>query len=177
MDPLWRNIFRKTPDEDSLAYFLKHLPTFSELTIRELKLLEDMVHIRNYKADETVFEEGDPGSGMYMIRSGAVAIFAKDHTGVEEEVTRLTSGDFFGETTLTAPAPRTASARTTEATELIGLFRSDLLEMAERSPAVTSSILFGLTRVVSERLQASSNEVRRLKNQLNEQTLAETSKA
>jgi CRP-like cAMP-binding protein len=165
MDPLWNNIFRKKLDEESLAFFLKHLPIFSELSPRALSSLENIVHVRNYKAHETIFEVGDPGSGMYMIRSGSVQIYAADPNGVEEELARLTQGDFFGETTLTAPAPRSASARTLETTELVGLFRADIIELAERNPSVSSSILLGLTRVVSERLQAASHEIRRLRNQ------------
>nr|NIP49816.1 cyclic nucleotide-binding domain-containing protein [Gammaproteobacteria bacterium]NIR52715.1 cyclic nucleotide-binding domain-containing protein [candidate division KSB1 bacterium]NIQ08636.1 cyclic nucleotide-binding domain-containing protein [Gammaproteobacteria bacterium]NIS28006.1 cyclic nucleotide-binding domain-containing protein [candidate division KSB1 bacterium]NIU24977.1 cyclic nucleotide-binding domain-containing protein [candidate division KSB1 bacterium] len=120
MDPLWNNIFRKKHDEDSLAFFLHNLPMFSELNGRELNLLEKMIHVRNYSADETVFEEGDPGTGMYMIRSGAVSIYAKNPEGDDQELTTLGAGDFFGETTLTAPAPRAATAKTTEKTELIG---------------------------------------------------------
>jgi CRP-like cAMP-binding protein len=162
MDPLWSNIFRKKLDEDSLAYFLKHLTIFSELSPRALAILEDIVHVRNYKANETVFEEGDPGSGMYMIRNGTVKIFARDRNDVEDELACLSQGDFFGETTLTAPAPRSASARTLESTELVGLFRADILELAEKHPSISSSIFLGLTRVVSERLQAASLEIRRL---------------
>lgn len=168
MDPLWTNIFHKKLDEESLAYFLKHLPIFSELSPRSLAILEDIVHVRNYKANETVFEESDPGSGMYMIRSGVVKIYVKDQNGEEDELARLIPGGFFGETTLTAPAPRTASARTLEKTELVGLFRADILELAERHPAISNSIFLGLTRVVSERLQAASLEIRRLQRQLGE---------
>jgi len=168
MDPLWSNIFRKKLAEDSLSYFLKHLPIFSELSPRALSILENLVHVRSYKAHETIFEEGDPGSGMYMIRSGAVKIFARDKHDAEQELAYLSPGDFFGETTLTAPAPRSASARALEATELVGLFRADILELAEKYPAISSSIFLGLTRVVSERLQAASLELRRLQKQLGE---------
>jgi CRP-like cAMP-binding protein len=168
MDPLWSNIFRKKLEEDSLTYFLKHLPIFSELSPRALTLLEQVVHQRNYKAQETIFEEGDPGSGMYMIRSGSVSICTKDETGNDTELVRLVAGDFFGETTLTAPAPRSASAIAAESTELVGLFRADILELTERRPAISSSILLGITRVVSERLQAASLEIRRFRDQCGE---------
>ena len=174
MDPLWNNIFRKKHDEDSLAYFLNNLPMFAELNGRELNLLEKMVHVRNYRAAELVFEEGDPGTGMYMIRSGGVSIYAKNQQGTEEDLAALGPGDFFGETTLTAPAPRSASARTTEQTELIGLFRADLLEMVERQPTLTSRILIGLTRIISERLQTASLEIRNLNKRLSEQLPTET---
>ncbi|MBW2452106.1 MAG: Crp/Fnr family transcriptional regulator [Deltaproteobacteria bacterium] len=173
MDPLWSNIFRKKLDEDSLTNFLKNLPTFSGLRHKDLRTLEAIVHQRNYKPNELVFEEGDPGSGMYMIRGGSVRIFARLADGGEDVLAILESGDFFGETTLTAPAARSASARTMEATELVGLFRSDLLELSERQPSVANNILFGITRVISERLQASSIEIRRLQNQLGEHSSPE----
>ncbi len=169
MDPLWNNIFRKKHDEDSLAYFLNNLPMFAELNGRELNVLEKMVHVRNYGVSEVVFEEGDPGTGMYMIRSGGVSILAKNQQGTDDELALLGPGDFFGETTLTAPAPRSASARTTEQTELIGLFRADLLELIERQPTLTSRILIGLTRIVSERLQTASQEIRNLNKLIGEQ--------
>jgi len=174
MDPIWSNIFRKTPEQDSLAYFLSHLPMFSELQPKDLTLLENLVHVRNYRAHEIVFEEGDPGSGMYMIRSGSIQILSNNPQGEEEELAQLGPGDFFGETTLTAPVQRSASARTLETTELVGLFRSDLLEAAEGKPRAASRILFGLTRIVSERLQAASLEIRRLQGMLGEQAAAET---
>ena len=173
MDPLWNNIFRKKHDEDSLAYFLNNLPMFAELNGRELNVLEKMVHVRNYGVSEIVFEEGDPGTGMYMIRSGGVSILAKNQQGTDDELALLGPGDFFGETTLTAPAPRSASARTTEQTELIGLFRADLLELVERQPTLTSRILIGLTRIVSERLQTASQEIRNLNKLIGEQVPTE----
>ena len=174
MDPLWSNIFRSKPDEDSLAYFLKNLPIFAELSARELRILEEVSHQRSYKAHEIIFEENDPGSGMYMVRSGGVKIFVRNNEGGEDELATLGPGDFFGETTLTAPASRSASARTLEATELVGLFRADLLELSQRYPSVSGSILFGLTKVISERLQAASLEIRRLQHRLGEHASSES---
>ncbi|BCR06032.1 hypothetical protein DESUT3_31010 [Desulfuromonas versatilis] len=166
MNPIWSNIFRKKPDEDSLAFFLGTVPVFAELGKRELVFLESLVHIRRYAPKEVVFEEGDPGSGMYVIRSGRVGIYARGPQGTEDELAVLGPGDFFGETTLTAPATRTAIARTLDTTELVGLFRADLLETAQKHPNIANAILLGLTRVVSERLQAAGQEIHRLKSQL-----------
>jgi CRP-like cAMP-binding protein len=174
MDPLWSNIFRKKLDEESLAYFLQHLPIFSGLSPRALSVLEGIVHVRNYKPHETVFEEGDPGSGMYMIRSGSVTVYVKDQEGAENELAKLGPGDFFGETTLTAPIPRSASVKALETTELVGLFRADITELSEKYPAISCSILLGLTRAVSERLQAASIEIRRLQEQFGEAIATET---
>jgi len=163
LNPLWSNIFRKKPEEESLACFLGTVPVFGELGDRDLVFLESMVHVRHYSAGETVFDQGDTGSGMYIIRTGSVQIFSRDEIGHEEELVQLGPGDFFGETTLTAPATRPASARTLEASELVGLFRADLMETVQKHPLIANRILLGLTRVVSERLQAVGQEVHRLR--------------
>lgn len=164
MNLLWSNIFRKKPEEDSVAGFLGTVPVFSEMGKRELAFLESLVHIRRYASRETVFDEGDTGSGMYVVRAGRVLIFIRHADGREEELAELGPGDFFGETTLAAPATRTASARALENIELIGLFRADLMETKKKHPAIASKILLGLTRVVSERLQAAGQEIRRLRD-------------
>jgi len=163
MNPLWSNIFRKKTDEESLSYFLGKVPIFADLGTRELASLEELVHPRHYDPRETVFEEGDPGSGMYLVRTGHIQIFLRQSDGSEEELALLCPGDFFGETTLAAPAPRTASARSLDHSELLGLFRADLLATTQKYPTVANKILMGLTRVVSERLQAAGLEIRRLK--------------
>jgi CRP/FNR family transcriptional regulator, cyclic AMP receptor protein len=168
LNPLWSNIFRKPQTEESLGDFLGTVPVFAGLAGRDLRFLENLVHLRRYQPHETVFASGDPGSGMYVIRSGRVQIFLRQDHGREEELAQLGPGDFFGETTLTAPAVRSASVRTLEHTELVGLFRADLLEAAQKHPAIANRILFGLTRVVSERLQAAGQEISRLRGQLAE---------
>jgi CRP/FNR family transcriptional regulator, cyclic AMP receptor protein len=163
LNPLWNNIFRKKTEGDSLAFFLSNLAIFSDLGRRELTLLQPLVHSRHYSPGETIFEEGDPGTGMYAIRSGRVSIFVRKGNGQKEQLALLGPGDFFGESTLMAPARRTASAHTLENTELIGLFRADLLEANEKHPAATNAILVGLARVLGERLQAAEIEIRQLR--------------
>jgi len=159
LNPFWSNIFRKAAEAESLPYFLGTIPIFAELNKKDLALIESLVHVRHYTAGETVFTEGDVGSGMYMIRSGRVVITCRDSRQREHELAQLGPGDFFGETTLTAPKPRTATARTVGATELIGLFRADLLDATQKNPAACARLLLGLSRTVSERLQVASQQL------------------
>lgn len=165
-NPIWQNIFRNQVGKQTLAYFLSHVPIFSKLSRRELKFLEKIVHMRNFNADEMVFSAGDIGSGMYIIRSGQVQIFSLDSDGKENEQAILEPGDFFGEVALTGTRPRTAAARATMATSLVGLFRSDILEAANRHPAPTAKILFGLNRVLADRLLQCSQQLELLQAKL-----------
>lgn len=165
MNPFWSNIFRGSGYEGTLAYFLSTVPIFSKLKKRELNFLVNIVHVRDYKADEIIFEEGDIGSGMYAIRSGQVRIYTRDENGREIEQALLEPGDFFGEVALTASRPRIASARTLEPTVLVGLFRSDIQDAVRKYPAVSAKILLGLTRVISDRLHQSHLQINELKRE------------
>ncbi len=163
MNPFWNNIFRSRGYEQTLAYFLSTVPVFKRLNKRELTFLENIVHIRNYQTDEIVFSVGDIGSGMYAIRSGQIQIYTHDEQGRETEQAILEPGDFFGEVALTASRPRCASARATESTVLIGLFRSDILEASRRHPAPFAKIMLGLNRVISDRLLQCNIQLEELK--------------
>lgn len=166
LNPFWQNIFRNQADKQSLSYFLSQVPIFTKLNRRELTYLEKLIHIRNFVADEMVFSAGDIGSGMYIIRSGQVQIFSLDGDGQEQELALLESGDFFGEVALTASRPRSASARATTATSLVGLFRSDILEATHRHPAPTAKILFGLNRILADRLLQCDEQLRLLQHDI-----------
>jgi len=165
VNPFWHNIFRISGYEQTLAYFLSTVPVFSELKKRELEILENIVHLRSYQTDELIFSEGDIGSGMYVIRSGQVQIFSEDEQSHVTEHARLEPFDFFGETALTASRPRCASARAAEPTVLVGLFRSDVDEALQRHPALAAKTMYGLNRVVSDRLLQSYLQLEELKKQ------------
>ena len=60
--------------------------------------------------DEVVFQEGEPGTIMYVIQSGAVELF-RDVDGRRISYGLLEKGDFFGEMSLLLESqPRTTSA-------------------------------------------------------------------
>jgi CRP/FNR family cyclic AMP-dependent transcriptional regulator len=162
VDPFWSNIFRNPGYESNLAYFLGTVPIFTSLGRRELSFLETLVHLRNYHSGETVFTEADIGSGMYIVRSGAVRIEMKGEQGENRVQAELVAGDFFGEIALTVPKPRIATATATEQTVLVGLFRADVLDAVRKHPAIASKILLGLTRVLSDRLQHAGLRLREM---------------
>ncbi|HMD54918.1 MAG TPA: cyclic nucleotide-binding domain-containing protein, partial [Phycisphaerae bacterium] len=49
---------------------LKNIPIFHELTRKEILEVDELLHERVYEKDEIIFEEGDPGHGIFIIVSG-----------------------------------------------------------------------------------------------------------
>ena len=161
-DGIWGNIFRLGQHNESLAEILQNIPLFRDLTPKELKVLERVVHVRTYDASETVFMENEPGAGMYVIRSGRVDVVLKHNTMNPIILAELEPGDFFGEMALLGDSSRSATAVARERSELIGFFHPDLLEIINLHPVTGSKITFGLAKTLSERLRYTNTQLREI---------------
>jgi putative ABC transport system ATP-binding protein len=71
-------------------------------------------------AREILFEQGDPSDLVYVVESGAIEIFRRDVRGQEVSLRIVEPGSYFGELGPLLKMPRSATARATEATVLIG---------------------------------------------------------
>ena len=87
----------------------------------------------------------DPGSGMYVIREGTVAVELR--TGTIE----LGPGDFFGELALLVEdGTRVARVRATSEMHCVSIPREDFLELVETEPAFALHLLRELARRLVE---------------------------
>lgn len=154
MSPLWKNIFRLGSPKSSLVNFLATGTVFEGLSSRDRHFLADYLHVRHYDQGESIFEEGDIGSGFYLIRSGHVRLSLEPPDAESVELARLETGDFFGETALSEAAPRLTTAVAMESSELVGLFRSDLQQLAQNRPVLCNKILLSLNQVLSRRIRS-----------------------
>ncbi len=159
-DGIWGNIFRLGPRKESLAEILQNVPLFRDLSPKELRTLERVVHIRTYQAGEFVFVETEPGAGMYVIRAGHVDIVLKHKSGNPLLLAELEPGDFFGEMALLGDTSRSATAIAREPSQLIGFFHPDLVEIINLHPAMGAKISFGLAKTLAERLRYTNNQLR-----------------
>jgi CRP/FNR family transcriptional regulator, cyclic AMP receptor protein len=166
MDFIWSNIFKnKGKEQDNTLELLQKVPIFSDLKDRELKEFQRISHIRSYGAKETIFWEGEPGVGMYIIQNGLVQITKKCE--IESGGTLLAelgNGDFFGELALLDDSPRSACAFASEETKVIGIFRPDLMSLFNRKPGLGISVLFKLADMIGHRLKATNQELKRLQD-------------
>jgi CRP-like cAMP-binding protein len=159
-DGIWGSIFRLNKHKESLSDILQTIPLFSDLTAKELKVLEGAVHHRTYQAGETVFVETEPGAGMYVIQSGHVNIVLHHHTETPMLLAELEPGEFFGEMALLGDTTRSATAIARDRSELIGFFHPDLLEIISLHPHIGAKIAFGLSKTLAERLRYTNAQLR-----------------
>lgn len=163
--PLWASLHWSRENRD-LVGVLALLPAFEGLSTHELKIIERTLHQRRYKKGEIVFNEGEPGAGMYIIRSGEVAITRKIEDGGEMTLTVVNELSFFGELALLDEIPRSASARATADTVLFGFSKPSLEDLYQRNPRLAIKILSNLSRLVCRRLIKSNEAMEKLQTML-----------
>lgn len=159
-DALWGNIFKKDVSQKETAIsVLKRVPLFQGLKKSDLHEFEKIIHLRRFKADETIFWEGEPGVGMYIVQEGLVAIYKKSTENEREELARLSRGEFFGELALLDDSPRSATAAALEDSQILGLFHPDLMSLIDRKPRLGNQFLFQLALLIGERLKHTNEEL------------------
>ena len=166
-DSFWGNVFRKkSDDEDDVLRTLKQVPLFSNMTDSELREFEKLIHRRHFKIGETIFWEGEPGVGMYIIQNGEVSISKYFPQEERKTIAVLQNGEFFGELALLDESPRSATALAKQATKILGLFRPDLFSLLERKPRLGNKFLFQLALIIGDRLKHNNSEMQKLRAQL-----------
>lgn len=169
MDFIWDNLFRQSRKERTLTQKLKENILFQDLSGRELRLVENIVNLRNYRPGETIFRQGEVGVGMYMVSRGLVNIYVEEIVPASGEVrtvhvTQLKEGDFFGDLALVEEnSRRSATAVASVETMLIGFFKPSLLEICDRNPTAGVKILLRLSEVLGARLKETTSRISELK--------------
>lgn len=158
-NPLWRHVFRRLQErvgsgrkeeETATCKLLKQVPIFQELSGRELHKIEQMLYgPRNWRAGETVINQGDPGMGMYIVVSGQVRIVQMGDDGFEQQLATLIRGNFFGAQALVDESPRPASAYALQPCSLLVFCRPDLLELLEHDTPLALKMVEGLAQAIS----------------------------
>ena len=90
---------------------LTEVPFFQTLDEQERAALAERVDTVSKPAGTALFNYGDPGDSLYIVRAGEVEIFFKNDTGERILLETARAGDFFGEISLLDGGARTASAR------------------------------------------------------------------
>lgn len=85
----------------------------------ELSDVVEASSIESYPLGEVIFAANEPGDSLHLIRSGSVTASHIDDNGKEFIVSYISAGNYIGEMALLSDAPRSATIRTTVATETI----------------------------------------------------------
>ena len=102
------------------------------------------------KPAQELFKKGEPGSHMYVVKSGEVQVVDGNH--VFETVS---PGGIVGEMSLISDEPRTATVRAITAAEVVPIDQKRFLFLVQQTPFFAIRVM----RVMSARLKAMNDRI------------------
>ena len=98
---------------------------FAACTRETITDLETVVEPRSLEAGEVLFEEGHPGTFMFLLSSGRLAVDKRADGGRAVRLRVMRPGDVGGLTSMTAEKTRSASLTALERSEVLTIPRED----------------------------------------------------
>jgi CRP/FNR family transcriptional regulator, cyclic AMP receptor protein len=140
--------------DTSILNEIEHL---RELNPLEQAALAEKIDLLGYSAGQMVFNYGDPGHALYIVRSGEFEIYVKNDQGEKIVLEISQPGDVFGEVALLDGGSRTAWAAAVGNAEVLRLDREHFEDyLRQCTPAALN-----LLSVVARRLRKSDEVIRR----------------
>jgi uncharacterized membrane protein len=136
--------------------FLANIKMFELLNEDDRVALAKVVDELKVPADHTLFQAGDPGDSLFIVRLGEIELYIKDTAGQKIVLHTAEAGDMFGELAMLDSGARTATALALNDSELLVLDRDDLILLFQRKPEAALHMLAslsGLTRKADELLR------------------------
>jgi uncharacterized membrane protein len=144
---------------------LAEVDLFKLLDENELAELASVIDSKTVVGGQIIFNAGELGDSLYIVRSGEVELFVKDTAGQKIVLTTAEPNDLFGELSMLDERPRSATAMALENTELLLLDREDLLLLFQKQPdaalnmlAALSTMLRKVDRLLQTRVSRNVNE-------------------
>ena len=143
-----------------LTRFLATTDYFDGVDPLSLSRIANRFEVLSVSRGELLFEEGTIGEAWYIVVDGGVDITGRDAAGGRVVLTRLSSGDAFGEIALLDSVTRTASASANQTTTLAKLPRESFEKLLREGNTAAAMMLYGIAVRMSRRLRALSEELK-----------------
>jgi CRP-like cAMP-binding protein len=105
----------------------------------------------SFAPGEAIVRMGEPGSTLYVIRTGRVNVVREQASGNSMILAMFGPGEFFGELSIFDGERRSASVVAIEQTETVTLSRFDIVRVVSHNPQIGLSLL----KALSARLRAT----------------------
>ena len=114
---------------------------------------------RSFRAGATIFNEGELGREMYVLREGEVEIQRESAAGKKMAIVRLGPGETFGEMTLVELQPRSATVVATKPVTALTLTNLDLYNLYRDDNYAYVIVLQNICRMLSRRLRKADGRI------------------
>src|ERR1035441_8470377 len=107
---------------------------FGHLPPADLAKVCKVAQERSYSPNQPIFQEGDPGDGIYVVKDGIVSLTKVVAHGEARPLSRASEGDHFGEMAVLDDNPRSLGAVAEGKATVYFIAKPDLLELLDHTP-------------------------------------------
>ncbi len=113
-------------EKSNIIGSLSKVPLFKHFSLNKIKSIAEFVSIENFKNYSKIIQEGEDGSKFYIVKTGKVDIFVKNHY-----IRTLNEFEFFGERSLVIEEKRSATAIANGSVSLYVLSKEHFLKIID----------------------------------------------
>jgi len=138
---------------------LRAVSIFGALTDETIAFLIGRATRQQTREGDFLVREGEPGGDLYVLESGQAEVFkerGKSPKRIKVRLSKLVAGDCFGETSLLACMPRSASIVALTDCVTLRLGTKDLLALYEQDVRQFAILMMNLGRETARRLWISN---------------------
>ena len=138
-----------------IADLLDGLDLFKGFSYAELEIIAGYLQSEEVAGGAVIFNEGDPGTYMFILAEGRISIFkGGEHGG--KLLSHETPGRLIGEMSLLDQERRSATCIADTNCELLSLTNENLKKLSTAHPLIAYRFMFCLARLLSRRLRRVS---------------------
>jgi len=131
---------------------LESISIFSDTCPEDLNKIASEMKRKEFRKDELIFREGDPGDELYVVVKGGVSIYIVDKEGKEVVLSDIMAGSFFGEMSIIEQAPRSANCRVIEDSVFLVMHADDFMRITRTMPECAVNIMNKMLSITVKRL-------------------------
>jgi CRP/FNR family cyclic AMP-dependent transcriptional regulator len=149
--------------EQAVVDKLKQISLFQKINENDeyMAELEAICRPKSVSGGQVVIKEGEKGSEMYIMLTGAVEIQRKTRAGDSYTVLKLRAEQniFFGEMALIDDDVRSATIVATEDSEFLFITKEDFFNLGERYPQIALPIIRVIAQILASRLRNTTGDM------------------
>jgi pSer/pThr/pTyr-binding forkhead associated (FHA) protein len=120
---------------------ISSIPFFTSLDVLERKKLTDTSTLHGFNEGEMIIRQGDPSRSIYVVLSGRVRVFTRDHYGNQLELAILGESEFFGEISFLTGQPSPANIEAVDKNMLLELSYTSMRDVVNENAKVKKVLL------------------------------------
>lgn len=157
---------------DHLAEQLGNSAFMKVLSSDDRKHIARKLVAKQYHANDAIFRDGTPASGMFLVESGSVRLIGE----TDADYSELSSGDVFGEMAVLAGKVHSDTAQAAQDTVVWQLSPEDFAELSRQHPDIKATLSRTVTAKLNRREQTQAVSILKqipLFSQLNDEALVD----